>query len=191
MSDMQTTSPAKDIFDVAYTGYYSLTSGGFDAEGPFFDGNKPIGKHPLGKLMLEKHENVTSLLMNLERDKDLKIITERCLIDDKYFEEGFVPRYDMPVQINSMVLITCGRLEAIVAAAVQILYHLRDKDTRVAHGEAEDDCAHSESGALLGFCLDKPTNIKVKFTFAGKVVYVGAIEQCDGTGAAVFITTTD
>jgi len=179
-----------DLFNVTYNGIYSLSSDGEHGAGPYVDLDKITGAEKLGEIALENWENVGLLVNALVDQKGMKIIVHECLIKDSYWSSKYKYTMEKQFQVDMMAFYCVGKLQAITAAAIQILYKLKDKEERDRLG-GEEDAPHTKSGVLLGFCCGNPTNIQLKFKFNKKPIYFSMIEQCNGTGTALYIGVHD
>ena len=166
------TAAERNIFSVERKRFFSLSSKGepFDdeEEGPhivkFNDLATLIPSTGLGPLFLMHHESLSTVILELEEKKNMKVLVQKCIFSG-YIDTGVADDLRL-MHLDKGLFLSLGPTEQVIVAGLRILFYFGGTD--IEGGLA---------GCQLYHYQDEITNIKVVFYFNGQRVMLSLIEH--------------
>jgi hypothetical protein len=165
------TAAEQNLFSVEKKSIYSLSSKGevFDEdEGPHIvkgsDLDTLVPSTGLGPLFLMHHENLTTVILQLEHKKNMKVLVQKCMITG-YIETGVADDLHL-MHFQKGHWLAVSPIEQVIVAGLRILFYFGGTD--IEGGLA---------GCQLYMYQDEITTIKVVYYFNGQRVMLSLIEQ--------------
>ena len=166
------TASEQNLFSVEKKSIYSLSSKGDvldEDEGPHIVKSSNLDtlvpSTSLGPLFLMHHENLTTVILQLELKKNMKVFVQKCMFTG-YIETGVADDLHLMHFIQKGLWLSLSNIEQVIVAGLRILFYFGGTD--IEGGLA---------GCQLYHYQDEITNIKVVFYFNGQRVILSLIEQ--------------
>ena len=118
----------------------------------------------LGPLFLMHHENLTTVILQLEHKKNMKVVVQKCMFTG-YIETGVADDLRL-MHFQKGHWLALSHIEQVIVAGLRILFYFGGTD--IEGGLA---------GCQLYMYQDEITTIKVVYYFNGQRVMLSLIEQ--------------